>query len=180
MASGKACRDLMGLLLGVNFVVYLVVLGLASWSLDKYIDGEQNHPYLGGNPSTSFMLLFALMAGVVGICSVFVGIMHLRAWRSDSLAGASPLALISWAITALAFGFVCKKIILGGHRGKPLRILEAFIVISLLSQLLYLGVSHAGMFDSGSGPGYRNSHNSGGIAMGHETHKSDDITETIS
>lgn len=60
---------------------------------------------LGGNPSTSFMLIFALMAGVVGVCSVLSGLVHLRAWRSDSLAGASSLAVISWAITALAFGY---------------------------------------------------------------------------
>lgn len=60
---------------------------------------------LGGNPSTSFMLIFALLASVVGLCSVLSGLVHLRAWRSDSLAGASSLAGISWAITALAFGY---------------------------------------------------------------------------
>jgi hypothetical protein len=51
------------------------------------------------------MLIFALMAGVVGGCSVLSGLVHLRAWRSDSLAGTSSLAVISWAITALAFGY---------------------------------------------------------------------------
>ena len=44
MAVGRRSRDLIGPLLVVNFVVCLIVLGLAGWSLDKYIDGEQNHP----------------------------------------------------------------------------------------------------------------------------------------
>ena len=44
MAVGRGGRSLIGPLLIVNFVVYLILLGLAAWSLDKYIDGEQNHP----------------------------------------------------------------------------------------------------------------------------------------
>ncbi|KAK6255690.1 hypothetical protein SCA6_016995 [Theobroma cacao] len=36
------------------------------------------------------------------------------------LAAAASLAIISWAVTALAFGLVCKEIISGGHRGKRL------------------------------------------------------------
>ena len=44
MAVGRRSRDLIGPLLVFNFVVCLIVLGLAGWSLDKYIDGEQNHP----------------------------------------------------------------------------------------------------------------------------------------
>lgn len=44
MAVGRGGRSLMGPFLVINLVVYLIVLGLAGWSLDKYIDGEQNHP----------------------------------------------------------------------------------------------------------------------------------------
>lgn len=44
MEVGRGGRSLMKPLLVVNFVVYLIVLGLAAWSLDKYIDGEQDHP----------------------------------------------------------------------------------------------------------------------------------------
>lgn len=51
------------------------------------------------------MLVFALLAGVVGFCSLLSGLIHLRAWRSDSLASAQSLAAISWAITAIAFGY---------------------------------------------------------------------------
>ncbi|EYU44650.1 hypothetical protein MIMGU_mgv1a0155011mg, partial [Erythranthe guttata] len=44
MGNGRGGRKLMGPLLAVNSVVYLILLGLSAWSLDKYIDGHQNHP----------------------------------------------------------------------------------------------------------------------------------------
>ncbi|CAL5324850.1 unnamed protein product [Camellia sinensis] len=117
MAIGRAGRSLMGPLLIVNFVVYLILLGLAGWSLDKYINGQQNHPHLGGNEATSFMLTFALLGGVVGACSVLAALMHLRAWSSDSLSSASSSAIISWAITVVAFG-TCMQ---GDHNGRTQR-----------------------------------------------------------
>ncbi|WCJ25399.1 AWPM-19-like family protein [Euphorbia peplus] len=153
--EGRTQRDLIGPLLAVNFVLHLIVLGLASWSLDKYIDGEQDHPHLGGNPSTSLMLVFALVAAVTGVSSVIVGFMHYGSWRDDTLASASSTAIISWAISALAFGLVCKQIILGGRRGKRLRTLEALVTISLLSQFLYVVLLHAGIFNHQYGPGFR-------------------------
>ncbi|EEF45641.1 membrane protein PM19L [Ricinus communis] len=156
MAPGRVQRDLIGPLLAVNLIVHLIVLGLAGWSLDKYIDGQQDHPHLGGNPSTSFMLVYALIAGVIGASSVLIGILHFRSWRSDSLASATSLAINSWAIAALAFGLVCQQIILGGHRGKRLKTLEALITVSFLSQLLYLLLLHAGMFNPRYGPGFHN------------------------
>ncbi|WMV16804.1 hypothetical protein MTR67_010189, partial [Solanum verrucosum] len=61
-------------------------------------------PHLGGNPSTSFMLIFALIGGVMGASSMLAGFFHLRKWTSHSLASAASSAIISWAITALAFG----------------------------------------------------------------------------
>ncbi|KAL8117917.1 membrane protein PM19L-like isoform X1 [Apium graveolens] len=157
MEVGRGSRSLIRVLLIVNFVAYLIVLGLAAWSIDKYIDGEQDHPHLGGNPSTSFMLIFALIAGAIGECSVLIGFTHLRAWRSDSLATAASSAIISWAITALSFGLVCKEIIMGGHRGKRLQTLEAFITISALSQLMYVLLLHAGMLSTRFGPNYGSS-----------------------
>ncbi|XP_024928844.1 membrane protein PM19L isoform X2 [Ziziphus jujuba] len=161
---GRGVRDLIGPLLVVNFVVCLIVVGLAGWSIDKYINGEQNHP-----------------PGVLGFCSLLSGFIHLRAWRSDSLASAQSLSAISWAITAIAFGFVCKEIILGGHRGKRLRTLETFIVISLLSQFLYVVLLHGGVYHSRYGPGYRNfneeDHGTAGVAIDHQHQKPDTPAE---
>ncbi|KAM5580982.1 membrane protein PM19L-like [Rosa sericea] len=152
MALGRVGRSFMAPILAVNLVVHLIVVGLAGWSLDKYIDGEQNHPHLGGNTSTNFMLIFALIAGAFGACSVIIGMMHLQAWQHESHATAASLAIISWAMIALAFGFVCKEVILGGHRGKRLQTLELLIAISLLSQLLYLVLLNARLFKRRYGP----------------------------
>ncbi|XP_057488109.1 membrane protein PM19L-like isoform X1 [Actinidia eriantha] len=170
MAVGREGRSLIGPLLIANFVVYLILLGLAAWSLDKYIDGEQNHPHLGGNPATSFMLIFAMVGGVIGVCSVVAGLMHHRAWCSNSLVTAASSAIISWAVTSLALGLVCKEIIMGGYRGKRLQTLEAFIAISTLSQLLYLVLLHAGMFSSRYGPSYH-SRDGTGTATTHDSPK---------
>lgn len=60
---------------------------------------------LGGNPSTIFLLVYALIAGVMGACSVFLGYAHLRIWNDASLASATTSALFSSALTALAFGY---------------------------------------------------------------------------
>lgn len=155
MAIGRVGRGLVSPLLAVNFVVYLIILGLAAWSLNKYINGEQNHPRrlldflsssspssssfiffkiknslrrlsnnyakffffedLGGNTSTWFLLTFALTTGAIGVCSVTAGLMHLRAWRSESLAAASSLAILSWSVTAIAVGYLsCHAIHISG------------------------------------------------------------------
>ncbi|KAM7267525.1 hypothetical protein ACFE04_009691 [Oxalis oulophora] len=139
-------------LLVVNLVVYFIVLGLEGWSVDKYINGEQNHPHLGGNAATTFVLESGLRSAVTGVCSVFSrGVMYHRgAMRSHRLAVVASLSssTISLAVTTLAFGFVCKQIMLGGHRGKHLKTLEFFIIISLLSQVLYLVLGYAGMYNS--------------------------------
>nr|CAD1826520.1 unnamed protein product [Ananas comosus var. bracteatus] len=128
---GGGSRGLMGPLLLVNLVMYVLVLALAGWSLDKYIDRQTHRRKcsinsargsqlselqfslnfvccadLGGNMSTEYLLIFALLAGAVGACSVLAGTMHLRAWRSDSLASAVSAGLVSWALTALSFGCV--------------------------------------------------------------------------
>ncbi|KAM1218207.1 hypothetical protein EV1_045004 [Malus domestica] len=153
MAVGRIGRGLMAPLLVVNLVVHLIMLGLACWSLDKYINGEQNHPHLGGNTSTSFLLIFALIAGVVGAASVLYGLIHLRIWRTDSLADAASSAIVALTIIAFAFG-LCKLIGVFQHT------LEAMIAVSLLSQLLYLLLLHAGMF--------RSRHRHGGIGTGHD------------
>lgn len=48
--------------------------------------------------------MFALIGGVMGASSMLAGFVHLRKWTSHTLATAAASAIISWAITALAFG----------------------------------------------------------------------------
>ncbi|CAI9771214.1 unnamed protein product [Fraxinus pennsylvanica] len=148
-------RNLAAPLLFLNLIMYLIVLGFASWCMNRYINGQTNHPSFGGNGATMIFLVFALLASVLGIVSKIAGGNHLRVWRNDSLAAAGSSSLVAWAVTALAFGLACKEINIGGWRGWRLRVLEAFIIILGFTQLLYVLLLHAGFFSSRYGPGYR-------------------------
>ena len=141
-------------LLVLNLVMYIVVIGLASWNLNHFINGTTNDAGVAGNGATFYFLLFAILAGVVGAASKLAGVHHVRTWRGDSLSTSASSALVAWAITALAFGLACKEIHVGGHRGWRLRVLEAFIIILAFTQLLYVMALHAGLFGNQFGDGY--------------------------
>ncbi|KAF9609567.1 hypothetical protein IFM89_023902 [Coptis chinensis] len=161
-------RNIAAPLLFLNLVMYILVLGFASWSLNRFINGQTNNYSFGGNGATMFFLIFSILAAVVGVVSKLAGGNHIRAWRNDSLAAAASSALIAWAITALAFGLACKQIGVGGHRGWRLRVLEALIIILAFTQLIYVLLLHAGMYSSKYGPGYRDAdYGLGGV----EAHK---------
>ncbi|XP_076921634.1 membrane protein PM19L-like [Bidens hawaiensis] len=148
-------RNVAAPLLFLNLVLYFITLGFSAWCLNKLINRQTNHPSFGGNGATEFFLEFAILASILGIVSKFAGGNHLRAWRNDSLAAAGSTSLVAWAVTVLAFGFACKQINVGGHRGWRLRIVEAFIIILAITELLYLLLVHAGLYSSRYGPGYR-------------------------
>ncbi|KAL0907454.1 hypothetical protein M5K25_021866 [Dendrobium thyrsiflorum] len=148
-------RNLLAPLLFLNFILYIVVIGFASWCLNHFINGQAYKGGVTGNGATFYFLVFAILAGVVGAASKFAGASHVRAWRSDSLGAAAASAVIAWAITALAFGLACKEIHVGGYRGWRLKALEAFIIILFFTQLLYVLLLHAGMVSGKYGPAYR-------------------------
>ncbi|KAK4425377.1 Membrane protein PM19L [Sesamum alatum] len=155
MAS-TGTRSMAAPLLFLNLLMYLIVLGFASWCLNRYINGQTAHPSKhGGNGATGHFLTFAMLAAVLGIVSKIAGGNHLRAWRNDSLAAACSSSIVAWAVTALAFGLACKEINVGGWRGWRLRVVEAFVIILAFTQLLYVLLLHAGFFSSSYGPGYR-------------------------
>ncbi|KAG8369769.1 hypothetical protein BUALT_Bualt14G0048100 [Buddleja alternifolia] len=150
----RTMRNVAAPLLFLNLVMYFIVLGFASWCLNRYINGQTGHPSMGGNGATGHFLTFSILAAVLGIVSKIAGGSHLRAWRNDSLAAAGSSSIIAWAVTALAFGLACKEINIGGWRGWRLRVLEAFVIILGVTQLLYVLLLHAGIFSSRYGPGY--------------------------
>lgn len=139
-------RNMVAPLLVLNLIMYLIVIGFASWNLNHFINGLTNRPGVGGNGATFYFLVFAILAGVVGAASKLAGVHHVRTWRGDSLATSASSALVAWAITALAFGLACKEIHIGGYRGWRLRVLEAFVIILAFTQLLYVLALHSGLF----------------------------------
>lgn len=165
-------------LLFLNLVMYFIVLGFASWCLNRYINGQANHPSFGGNAATGIFLMYAMLAAVLGIVAKFAGGCHIRAWRNDSLAAAGASSLVAWAVTVLAFGLACKEIKLGGYRGWRLKVLEAFIIILTFTELLYLLLIHAGMISSRYGPGYRDTGYGNGAPGTDPAHKRTGIPES--
>ncbi|KAJ3678541.1 hypothetical protein LUZ60_002344 [Juncus effusus] len=155
-------RNVIAPLMVLNLIMYIVVIGFASWCLNHFINGQTNHPGMYSNGATFYFLMFAILAGVVGAVSKLAGIHHIRAWRNDSLSSNASASLIAWAITALAFGIACKEIHLTSGRGWRLRVLEAFIIILTFTQLIYVLLLHAGLFSNQFGPAYRDPDYGGG------------------
>ncbi|KAA8514998.1 hypothetical protein F0562_018215 [Nyssa sinensis] len=153
--AGEQLKSAASLLLVLNFCMYVVVLGIGGWAMNRAIDHgfiigpDFNLPahfspiyFPMGNAATGFFVMFALIAGVVGVASVISGFNHLRFWNADSLSAAASAATIAWTLTALAMGFACKEIEL--HiRNARLRTMEAFLIILTATQLMYIAAIHS-------------------------------------
>ncbi|PSS28985.1 Histone-lysine N-methyltransferase lin-59 [Actinidia chinensis var. chinensis] len=153
MAGGQL-KSVASLLLVLNFCMFAVVLGIGGWAMNRAIDhgfiigpGFDLPAHFSpiyfpmGNAATGFFVLFALIAGVVGVASVISGLNHVRFWNIDSLPSATSTAAIAWSLTLLAMGFASKEIELEIRNAK-LRTMEAFLIILSFTQLLYIAVIH--------------------------------------
>ncbi|XP_062201063.1 membrane protein PM19L-like isoform X2 [Phragmites australis] len=138
-------KNLAGPLLLLNLVLYIFMLGFASWALDSFIDGHQYYLGLRGNDATLHFVQFAVLAAVVGVAAKLATAYHARAWRPQGLAAAASLGTVAWAATALAFGLACKemRVVGGGERGWRLRALEGLTATLAFTQLLYVLLLHA-------------------------------------
>ncbi|KAH7297242.1 hypothetical protein KP509_26G060800 [Ceratopteris richardii] len=135
---GSAGRTFAALLLVLNFSLYMIVLGIAGWEVNRALDG------FGSDGALSIFLELALIAGVVGIASVLTGVAHLKTWKAESGAAAGSAALIAWLLTLLALGFSCKEINKDDFRGDKVKTLEALVIIVAGFQLLYVLVLQMG------------------------------------
>ncbi|XP_057849786.2 membrane protein PM19L [Cryptomeria japonica] len=95
-----------------------------------------------GNEATGFMVIFSLIAGVVGAASFLSGLHHLRVWTAESLASTASSAITAWTLTLLALGLACH---LNG-RSPKLVALEAFIISLSATKLFFMMVIHIGFF----------------------------------
>ncbi|PSS02964.1 MAM and LDL-receptor class A domain-containing protein [Actinidia chinensis var. chinensis] len=152
--AGEQLKSVASLLLFLNFCMFVVVLGIGGWAMNRAIDhgfiigpGFDLPAHFSpiyfpmGNAATGFFVFFALIAGVVGVASVISGFNHVRSWNIDSLPSAASAAAIAWSLTLLAMGFACKEIELEIRNAK-LRTMEAFLIILSVTQLLYIAAIH--------------------------------------
>ncbi|XP_041027563.1 membrane protein PM19L-like [Juglans microcarpa x Juglans regia] len=152
--AGQQMKPVAGLLLALNFCMYVIILGISGWAMNRAIDhgfiigpGFDLPAHFSpiyfpmGNAATGFFVMFALLAGVVGAASALSGLNHLRTWNAQSLPSAATAALIAWTLTVLAMGFACKEIELR-IRNARLRTMESFLIILSATQLLYIAAIH--------------------------------------
>ncbi|XP_057537623.1 membrane protein PM19L-like [Amaranthus tricolor] len=135
----KQLRPAASFLLFLNLCMYGVVLGLSGWAMNRII----NYGTVGGgqNGATLYLIIFSLVAGVVGAVSCLFGLNHVTYWGPDSLPAAAVAAAIAWGLTVLALGFASKHIRLHTD-SEHLKALEAFIIILSGTMLLYIGAIH--------------------------------------
>ncbi|CAH8355508.1 unnamed protein product [Eruca vesicaria subsp. sativa] len=153
--AGEQMKSVASLLLVLNFCMYVIILGIGGWAMNRAIDHgfEIAGPDLKlpahfspiffpmGNAATGFFVVFALLAGVVGAASTISGLSHIRSWSQGSLPSAAAAATIAWTLTVLAMGFAWKEIELHVRNAK-LRTMEAFLIILSVTQLLYIAAVH--------------------------------------
>lgn len=157
MAKGEGVKPIAGLLLVLNFCMYTIICGTAGWAINEAIEHEiitglgipLPNPFSSlyfpmGNASTGFLVIFALIAGVVGAASCISGMHHLRLWSEHSLAATASTAMTAWALTLLAMGLACKEIHLHG-RNSRLKTVEAFLIILSATQFFYILLIHSGI-----------------------------------
>jgi len=151
-------KSMVGFLLLLNFCMYAVVCAIAGWALNNALDhtystgpgralpvGFSPLYFPMGNEPTGFMIIFALIAGVVGAASCLSGLHHLWVWTAESLASNAASAMTAWALTLLALGLACKEIHIGGRNTKLIT-LESFLIILCGTKLFYILFIHGGFF----------------------------------
>ncbi|XP_010924094.1 membrane protein PM19L [Elaeis guineensis] len=152
--AGDGVKPIASLLLVLNFCMYAIVATISGWALDVAIHrgftigpGFEVPAHFSpiffpiGNGATGFMVIFALVAGVVGAATAIAGVDHIRSWNYDSLPSAVSSGIAAWALTLLAMGLACKEIELEGRNAR-LRTIEAFLIILSATQLIYILVIH--------------------------------------
>ncbi|KAG6432204.1 hypothetical protein SASPL_103778 [Salvia splendens] len=156
MASG-AGKSAAFILLVLNVFLYFVVVSIASWAVNHGIEGSHEmasvlYPpakifpiyYPIGNLATGFVVIFSLIAGVVGFTTSILGINNVVKWDSPNLHAAAASSLISLLLTLLAMGFACKEIDIS-WTGSNLRTLEILLIILCGTQLFCTAAIHIGV-----------------------------------
>ncbi|XP_019156895.1 PREDICTED: uncharacterized protein LOC109153482 [Ipomoea nil] len=150
MASkGVSC-----MLLSINTILYFIVIVAASWAVNHGIVKSREtasvlpmparifpiyFPF--GNLATGFVIIYSLLAGIVGFITSLNGLHNLAQWDSASQHAAAASSLISWLLTLLAMGLACKEISIG-WTDSNLRTLETVLIILSGTQLFCTGAIH--------------------------------------
>lgn len=158
MASG-AGKSAAFMLLILNVLLYFIVIIIASWAVNHAIVRSKEtastlpipakifpifFPF--GNMATGFLIIFSLIAGMVGFITSLTGIQNVIQWNAPNLHAAAFSSLTTWLLTLLAMGLACKEIDMG-WTDSNLRTLEVILIILSGTQMFCTGAIHAGIGD---------------------------------
>ncbi|KAE8658469.1 binding protein [Hibiscus syriacus] len=147
------------MLLVLNLGLYITVTIIAGWAVNQAI--ETTHETASvlsiparifpiyfpmGNMATGLLVIFSLLAGVVGVATSVTGVTSVLQWNGPNLCAAASSSLLTWALTMLAMGLACKDIYVGWTDAN-LRTLEVMTIIASATQLFCTGAIHAGAED---------------------------------
>ncbi|XP_073148646.1 membrane protein PM19L [Henckelia pumila] len=158
MASGSGKSVAFALLI-LNVVLYFIVIAIAAWAVNHGIErsretASQLSPparlfpiyYPFGNMATGFVIIFSLLAGVVGFTTSITGIANVIQWDPPSLQAAAASSLVTWLLTLLAMGLACKEIDVG-WTDSNLRALETILILLSGTQLFCTAAIYVGVED---------------------------------
>ncbi|CAI9118630.1 OLC1v1020225C3 [Oldenlandia corymbosa var. corymbosa] len=158
MASGVGKSAAFTLLI-LNCFLYFVVAALSGWAVNHGITKARETAsqltipahifpiyFPVGNMATGFLIIFSLIAGVVGFVSSISSMLNVIQWNLPNLHSAAATSMITWLLTLLAMGVACKEIRLGRTESN-LRTLETMLIILSGTQMFTTGAIHAGIED---------------------------------
>ncbi|TMW87984.1 membrane protein PM19L [Solanum lycopersicum] len=158
MASG-AGKSAAFMLLVLNVFLYFIVAVISGWAVNHAIERSEatasslSFPakifpiyFPFGNMATGFLIIFSLIAGVVGFISSLTGIHNVIQWNAPNLYAAAFSSLTTWLLTLLAMGLACKEINMGWSDSN-LRTLETMLIILGGTQMFCTVAIHAGIED---------------------------------
>ncbi|KAF3632983.1 hypothetical protein CQW23_02472 [Capsicum baccatum] len=158
MASG-AGKSAAFMLLVLNVFLYFIVIVISGWAVNHAIVRSPEtasslsipakifpifFPF--GNMATGFLIIFSLIAGVVGFSTSLTGIHNVIQWNAPNLHAAAFSSLTTWLLTLLAMGLACKEIDMG-WTDSNLRTLETILIILGGTQMFCTVAIHAGIED---------------------------------
>ncbi|KAF8027860.1 hypothetical protein BT93_E0707 [Corymbia citriodora subsp. variegata] len=154
MAGSKPAASILLLL---NFLLYFVVIVISGWAVNHAIVRSRETAsvltiparifpiyFPVGNMATGFLVIFSLIAGIVGMTTSATGYLNVTGGGISNLHAAAASSLITLLLTFLAMGLACKEIEIGWTNAK-LRTLEVMVICVSATQLFCTGAIHAGV-----------------------------------
>ncbi|KAI5064158.1 hypothetical protein GOP47_0020828 [Adiantum capillus-veneris] len=135
MAGGLPRAATLGLLI-LNFCVYMILLALAGYVMNLSINGALDP--VSTSEMTTYLAIFSLVAGAVGMGSVLSGLHHVHTWTLESFTASAAIAIIALLLSWEALGLASKEINENQFRGPPVKALESFAIIVGGTQLFYV------------------------------------------